>query len=259
MKPVSPQNALAICVNDDKPLMMLNFGLLGIRYVMQLIASTHTNVTSIGGTALSPELWKIILEFSLDDAQDSFYFVQGISWRETRSPMTGILRWRIIDFEEDTCPTFGDFHNGDEVDDFEEFLKRPARYTAPTFRPYGDAIDILITSTDDNFPVCLFSDITVPDVISRREGGACSFCNSSRFLCPGCCGGSLKEFNIFRTCCSRDIACPVCMGFYFSLQHEGLLWGLDEKRFRAGDGGDSSDNDIDEGDWLQQRLQELGY
>jgi hypothetical protein len=34
---------------------------------------------------------------------------------------------------------------------------------------------------------------------------------------------------------------------------------LDEKRFRAGDGGDSSDNDIDEGDWLQQRLQELGY
>ena len=59
----------------------------------------------------------------------------------------------------------------------------------PTLQPYGNAFDILITSVDDNLPVdsvCLFSNITDPDVISRVEGGACSFCFGDRVFCPGC-------------------------------------------------------------------------
>jgi len=44
------------------------FGFLGIRYIMQLVALTNSNITTTGSISLSTELWNMILGFALVDA-----------------------------------------------------------------------------------------------------------------------------------------------------------------------------------------------
>jgi hypothetical protein len=257
MKPISPKNALAHIV-DDKPLMMLNSGLLGIRYIMQLVALTNSNITTTGGIFLSTELWNMILGFALVDAQDSFCFVQGISL--DKSSMGKILHCRRINLE--GGPLCGNLDYDDAVRAFEEFMNKPNQraslpFTAPTLQPgqgYGNTFDILITSADDNVPVdsaCLFTNITVPDVISRMEGGACSFCFGGRLFCPGCTGGRAQEFGVFMGC-GVGLACPLCIGIDFSLEHRAFL-----RTYYWDDPPEEKLESID--NWLQQRMEELGY
>jgi len=130
MKPISPKSALAHIV-DDKPLMMLNSGLLGIRYIMQLVALTNSNITTTGGISLSTELWNMILEFALVDAQDSFCFVQGTSL--DKSSMGKILHCRRINLEDG--PLCGDLNYAEAVRAFEEFMNKPnQRASLPSLR-----------------------------------------------------------------------------------------------------------------------------
>lgn len=257
MKPISPKNALAHIV-DDKPLMMLNSSLLGIRYIMQLLALTNTNITTTIGTSLSTELWDMILGFALVDTQNAFCFVQGISlWK---SSMGKILHCRRINLE--GGPLCGNLDCAEAVFAFEEFMNKPNQrtslpFTAPTLQPgqgYGNTFDILITSADDNLPVdsaCLFSNVTVPDVISRMEGGTCSFCSGSRLFCPGCTGGRAQEFGVFMGC-SVELACPLCIGIDFSLEHRAFL-----QTYYWDDPPEEEQKSID--NWLQQQMEELGY
>lgn len=257
MKPISPKNAFTH-IGDSKPLMMLNSGLLGIRYIMQLVALTNTNITTTGGTSLSTELWHMILGFALVDTQNSFCFVQGISlWK---SPMGKILHCRRINLE--GGPLCGNLDCAEAVCAFEEFMNKPNQhaslaFTAPTLKPgqgYGNTFDILITSADDNLPVdsaCLFSDVTVPDVISRMEGGACSFCFGNRLFCPGCTGGRAQEFGVFMGC-GVELSCPLCVGIDFSLEHKEFL-----KTYYWDDPPEEKWNSIN--DRFQQRMEELGY
>lgn len=104
----------------------------------------------------------------------------------------------------------------------------------------------------------LYYEIDVPDVISRIEGGECELCDGSRFVCPcyacynqagnGDKGEMEANFSLLCYPCV-EIACPVCMGIYFSQNH---LFDLVEKdpRERASY-------------WEEQifgsRLRELGY
>ncbi|KAH8596747.1 hypothetical protein B0O99DRAFT_107893 [Bisporella sp. PMI_857] len=257
MKPISPKNALAHIV-DHKPLMMLNSGLLGTRYIMQLVALTNTNITTTGGTSLPTELWNKILGFALVDAQNSFCFVQGISLWE--SSIGKILHCRRINLEGGLL--CGNLDCAEAVYVFEEFINKPNQrasppFTMPTLQPcqgYGNTFDIPTTSADDNLPVdsaCLFSNVTVPDVISRMEGGACSFCFGSRLFCPGCTGGRAQEFDVFMGC-GVELACPLCIGIDFSLEHRAFL-----RTYYWDDPPEEKQKSID--DWLRQRMGELGY
>jgi hypothetical protein len=257
MKPVGPKNDLAH-VLDDKPLMMLNWGLLGIRYIRQLLAFTNTNITTTRGTALSTELWNMILGFALVDTQNSFCFVQGISLR--KFSMGKILHCRRINLE--GGPLCGNLDCAEAVGAFEEFMNKPNQhaslpFTPPTLQPgqgYGNTFDILITSADDNLPVdsaCLFSNVMVPDVISRMEGGVCSFCFGSRLFCPGCTRGRAQAFEVFMGC-GVDLACPLCIGIDFSLEHRAFL-----QTYYWDDPPEEKRKSID--DWLEQRMEELGY
>ena len=69
---------------------------------------------------------------------------------------------------------------------------------------------------------CLYSNVMVPDVISRVCGGTCSMCSSRRALCPGCTGGRSDSFGVFSSC-GVELACPVCLGIYLSLDHKWYL------------------------------------
>jgi hypothetical protein len=253
MKMVGPGNASAQ-VLDDKPLMLFNRSLLGIRYIRQLLASTKTSFTSTGGTALPTELWNMILRFALDDTQDSFCFAQGISLG--KSLIGEILHCRVVSLEDG--PLCGDLDNYEEVDAFEEFMNKPNQHTSlpftePTLR-LGQTFEILITPADDGLPAdsaCLFSDVTVPDIISCMEDGDCSFCSNSRFICPGCTGGRAQKFEVFMGC-GVELACPLCMGTDFSQEHKGFL-----QEYYWHEPLEAEQRLVD--DWLQQRLEEFGY
>jgi hypothetical protein len=257
MKPINPQKSLAYIV-EDKPLIMLNSGLLGIRYITQVVALRNTNITTTGGTALSTELWNMILRFAIVDTQNSFCFVQGISLR--KFSMGIFLHCRRINLE--GGPLCGSLDCAEAVYAFEEFINKPNQcsslpFTAPTLQPgqgYGNTFDILITSADDSLPVdsaCLFSNVTVPDVISHMEGGICSFCCGGRLFCPGCTGGRAQEFGVFMGC-GVSLACPLCIGIDFSLEHRAFL-----QEYYWKDPPEEEGKSMD--DRLQQRMEELGY
>lgn len=257
MKPVGPKTSFARIL-DNKSLMLLNLSHLGIRYIWQLVALTNTNITTPGGTVLPTEVWIMILELALVDLEDSFCFVQGISLQ--KSSMGKIFRCRRINLEGGTpC---GDLDCGEAVHAFEEFMNKPNQndslpFTAPTLQPgqgCEDTFDILIASADDNLPVnsaCLFSSVTVPDVISHMEGGGCGFCFGSRLVCPGCTGGKTQEFDVFMGC-GVELTCPLCIGVDFSQEHKAFLkkyyWDSPPE-----EEAESMDNRV------QQRMEELGY
>src|SRR5436189_3516341 len=117
MKPVGPKTALARILHN-KPLMILNSGLLGIRYIWQLVAFTSTNIATTGGTVLPTELWNTILEFALVNSQDDFCFVQGISLQ--KSSMGNILHCRRINLE--GGPLCGDLDCDKAVRAYEVFM-----------------------------------------------------------------------------------------------------------------------------------------
>jgi hypothetical protein len=219
--------------------MLLHLGRRGIRYVTQLIALSNTNITSTGGTSLLPELWKKILELAIADTQESFCFVQAISLRD--SSIGQVLR----------CGRTGSPHCGwlssaSDVYAFEDFINDPNQHA-------GDTLDILITSADDDLPAdsaCLFSDVTVPDIISRMKLGNCGLCRGDRWICPGCRIGP-EDFGEF-VGCGVSLVCPLCIGTEFSLRHKAFLkaYYWDEPPAEV----EKSMNDE-----IRQRLKELGY
>jgi len=255
MKPVSPKNAIAQ-VSDDKPLMLLNRRLLEVVRIRRLLAFGSANIKTKGGLVLSIELWDLILEF-LAGAKKPFCFAQGISLRNTSKGQ--ILHFRKVYLEEG--PLCGYLENTEEVEAFEGFMDRPNHHAAllfdePIIHP-GKTYDIVIPSADIDLPAdppFLFSDLTVPDVIAHIEGGNCWFCKAvrqSRFFCPGCTGGVVDNFGM-RMGCGVNLACPLCLGIDFSREHKAFL----EKYYRE---PAPEDEEKDVNDWIQDRMDELGY
>ena len=149
MKSVDTKTALAYG-QDNKPLLMLDRGILGIRYIMQLVAVTNTIITTAGSIALPTELWDMILGFALVNTKNSFCLVQGISLR--KSSIGNILHCRRMKFNY-SC---SDLNSAEEVRTFEEFINNPNQpaclpFTMPPLRPSRsdeNTFDILITSAE---------------------------------------------------------------------------------------------------------------
>ncbi|KAI4288292.1 MAG: hypothetical protein L6R35_002441 [Caloplaca aegaea] len=71
-------------------------------------------------------------------------------------------------------------------------------------------------------PDCLFTAITVPDMISWLQDGRCWVCRGKRDICPGCTGGKAQEFDAFMGC-GVKLACPLCMGLEFMYKDKEFL------------------------------------
>ena len=69
---------------------------------------------------------------------------------------------------------------------------------------------------------CLFTAVTVPDIVARLDDGECWVCDGSGNICPGCTGGVAQKFDAFMGC-GADLACPLCMGLDFMSTHKDFL------------------------------------
>jgi hypothetical protein len=68
----------------------------------------------------------------------------------------------------------------------------------------------------------LYTNIKMPDVLSRLCSGFCKFCRGSRTICPGCTGGYAQNFDAFMGC-GVDLACPLCLGYRFCQKDKAVL------------------------------------
>jgi hypothetical protein len=124
----------------------------------------------------------------------------------------------------------------------------------PLFTPHqgdGNMLEILITSFDYKLPTnsaFLFSNLTVPDVISWIEDGDCGFCKDQNIF-PGCTNGRSEKF---RMGCGVQLACPLYIGIDYSREHKEFL-----ERYNWESAPEDEQNSMD--DWLRERMDELGY
>jgi hypothetical protein len=198
----------------------------------------------------------MILEFAIEGIEDSFDFVQAISLRN--SPIGQVVYCRSVNFEDRI--DYMDFGSARRIYVFEEWINKPNRPTSnpihtPTIVERDDMFDILITPADNNLllavSACLFSDVTLPDTISRIGQGECRLCDSSRVVRagPSCIGMEGQDFRILDSC---TLCCPHCIGVEFFLENKGLYETYyltlvpkeDQKSFE---------------DWFRQRAKELDY
>jgi hypothetical protein len=68
----------------------------------------------------------------------------------------------------------------------------------------------------------LFCNFTVSDIIAFVYGGNYDLCDSNRNICPDCTGGRAQNFGAFMGC-GVSLACPICMGLGFCLEHKEFL------------------------------------
>lgn len=107
----------------------------------------------------------------------------------------------------------------------------------------------IVIRADRSGHPCVFSDLTVPDVIARVEGGNCSFCNGERFISPCCMEGAAREFGLRETC-GVVIVCPLCVGIDLAGEQDDILDNWDYHGPKA-----TKKMDI----FISRRFRELGY
>ena len=255
MRPVT-SDTLSAQFWVDKPLMLLNKSLLRIRYIGYAIA-TET-ISSKSGLALPSEVWLKILGFVRSGTKPDFCYVRAISTKE--SSLGKVLSCEMTDLLDE--PKCSSLDNSTEVRAFEQFLSSPDSSTSdsfPTLKVNGTSdatttFSIILNCSVENsevFPACLFSEVTVPDVIAHLEGGRCSVCFRHRGICPGCTGGVAQRFDAFMGC-GVELACPLCMGLDFMLDDKAFL------REYYWEEASKAEEEIRQKK-IERRLSELGY
>ena len=297
MKLVTPLNASAqICgPTGDKPLMLFNRDLIGLRYVEQLLLYKLSNITTEGGKQLPREVWDKIIEFAWPEEFKPFCFAQAIALR--RCPKAELLQCREVFVQRlQPYPTTrcGAFIHREDVNEFEEFARTPTlfssmhelyedfhreidglmamhpeeEHTPASQYDDEDPFEIYFTPIDDILPrdyTCLFADLTVPDVIAWVEDGFCRACMSGSLLRGAGAGWQSCRY-ICPACSNRE--CPICGGPCFPCGVQvpcPLCIGVDiseehEEFFaKYKDGSAPEEEEIALADRLQQRMNQLGY
>ncbi|KAL9117036.1 MAG: hypothetical protein Q9187_006431 [Circinaria calcarea] len=255
MRPVTP-DTLTAKFWEDRPLLLLDKGLFGIRYLGYAI--TTKSVGSKCGLALPLELWLKILGSVRRDREQDFCYVRAISIKDCslgRVLFCGLSN--LVDGPD--CFSLDDTA---QVRAFEHFLASPDSASSDSFPNLKvnqtdaatAAFSILLDCSVDNsklLPACLFSEVAVPDVIAHLEGGRCIVCCEQRDICPGCTRGVAQRYDAFMGC-GVGLACPLCMGLDFMLADKAFLqkyhWDEAPKEEEA-----VRQSKID------RRLSELGY
>jgi hypothetical protein len=129
MKPVTPLKALAQIsgTTGDKPLMLFDRGLIGLRYLEQLLFYKLDNITTEGGKQLPRELWDMIIEFAWPQTYTPFCFAQAIALR--RCLKAELLQCREV-FVEPYPTRCGAFIHREDVYELEEFARRPIQFSS---------------------------------------------------------------------------------------------------------------------------------
>ncbi|KAL8685831.1 MAG: hypothetical protein Q9218_007519 [Villophora microphyllina] len=161
---------------------------------------------------LPVEIWFMIVDQYVKSCTPEYKAIQPISI--SSSSGTQILHCRGVTLDMEN------FENKTDVTRAEEWLKNPEAFKKSKYNTinYTSTLyDILFV--DASTPAlrrakCLFSDVTVPDVIAFLQDGNCWVCDDRRELCPGCTDWVPEELDA-RMCCGVDLACPLCMGLEF--------------------------------------------
>ncbi|KAI4174139.1 MAG: hypothetical protein LQ343_002474 [Gyalolechia ehrenbergii] len=205
---------------DKKPILLLNSLVLPIRtFVRYVIAD------ALPGAAgrLPTEIWLKIMEF-IEVKDGKYEAVQPTSIVPSNGGV--MLHCRVVALD------FGTWDNRAEVEAAEQWLQSPHTYdqqceseeefifgVKDTNKTYAISFPTALASSGASVsalraPDCLFTAITVPDVISWLQNGRCWVCDGDRDICPGCTGGKAQEFDAFMGC-GDALACPLCMGLDF--------------------------------------------
>ncbi|OTB09770.1 hypothetical protein K445DRAFT_323663 [Daldinia sp. EC12] len=243
-------------------LLLLKTGIIGIRYVAQLLArnGVDNGIQSKGGIKLPNEIWAMIMDFARKGAKDRFRLVKADC--VASSPDTMLLRCYRHEFD---CPDdlllAGNLGYSSVVREFERYLACANPSTAkeltikiPELRKLSgpeNTFDVVLSTTVKTKYPCLYGFVDVPDFIARMEGGDCWVCEGEKFICPGCTGGKSDDFDAFMGC-GVDLACPLCMGLEFAMYHKMYL----ETYYSDGPPEDEAQEQLKE---LEERLEELGY
>ncbi|KAL8944453.1 MAG: hypothetical protein Q9211_000595 [Gyalolechia sp. 1 TL-2023] len=206
-----------------KPILLLNTRILPVCTLIHYI---------IAGAAgnLPTEIWLKIIEYAKpEDAK--YKAVQPTSI--VPSKRGTILQCRLVNLDLT-------FYDRAEVKAAEQWLESPHTYEQQ--RESDDGIAFGAEETDKTFailfpstpvssgdpapalsvPDCLFTAVTVPDVISRLHQGRCEVCDGRRGICPGCTGGVAQRYHA-EMGCGELLACPLCMGLDFMGEDKEFL------------------------------------
>lgn len=178
---------------DSDRLFMLNVSMLGVVYLSQVVTLACTNVRTNNGLTLPAEIWEQIFDAVLlyeeNDKWDEFNLVRPkiistsadyVLARCVRTTLTctrdgrrgfGQLRYTSSRMEASALVSFATITAGFSIE----------RHTQTESSCY-----VKIYTHPDRFS-CLFSGVTVPDIISRIEHGNCGLCKGRRLICKGDC------------------------------------------------------------------------
>ena len=201
-------------------LLLLNRSLLASRHLSRVLTRGDA---AVGRGTLPAELWDRIL--ALVREEDDFVLVEPTLQSETDE--VKVVSCREVEFDGD----IGGLEDAEMVAQCENRLD-PTNVNSKQERDESrkDELPELVTleatyevelRADDDGPPCLFTSVTVPDVIARLEDGYCGACGGSRFICPGC--GQLPDrFMVFMGC-GVELACPLCVGVALAQDHQEFL------------------------------------
>ncbi|KAL8753941.1 MAG: hypothetical protein Q9184_005266 [Pyrenodesmia sp. 2 TL-2023] len=203
-----------------KPILLLNTAILPIHSLVCYII-----VDALPGAAskLPTEIWLHIIEYAKKDAKHEAVQPTSIA----QSNHGTILHCQAVELD------LGEFADRAEVEAAEQWLQSPHTYDQQrgsedvfaakvvTNRTHAILFPSSASASPGAFvppalsvPDCLFTAITVPDVISWLQNGRCWICNGDRDICPGCTGGKAQWLDAFMGC-GELLACPLCMGLEF--------------------------------------------
>lgn len=253
-----PSAHLKPALLEQKPVLLLNISTLSIRTFVNYITA---NPFSGAAARVPTEIWLNIIEYA-KPKKEEYEAVQPV---DMISSGTGtILHCRVIKLD------FHTWNDRYEVTNTDQWLKSPHTYdqgpgndykfeyrkTDTVYAvsypsPLAAAGASTSTSPPLSPPACLFTAVTVPDLIARLEDGDCWVCEGKRDVCPGCTGGKAQKFDADMGC-GVSLACPLCMGIEFMEDHKRYL----EAYYYVGPPADLKAEWDEE---LRDRKAELGY
>ncbi|KAM0794015.1 hypothetical protein BDR22DRAFT_49337 [Usnea florida] len=260
MHPLTP-SSINLSFRTHLPYLLLDASAFSTRYIGSLLS--RDLITSRGGISLPQEIWHTI--FNLLPTTPPIYYLA----RPRRITPHGdglLLQCEIDTSALISSPEYID--NEAEILLVEKYLASPGQHDDPDLfiqdllstrstqpQPTSHFFTITLTSAPHAIflPDCLFSDITVPDLMGRLQEYVCHVCRfrDGHTICPGCTGGVASRYGAFMGC-GVDLACPLCLGLDFMQEDKSLLqhyyWeGLPEEEERA------------RSHRFKSRLKELGY
>ncbi|KAL9579221.1 MAG: hypothetical protein Q9212_005232 [Teloschistes hypoglaucus] len=228
---------------EEKPIFLLNTALLPIRQVIRQIQKDNVRGN------LPIEIWCMIVNEYMKSCKPDYKSVQPISI--TSSPGKQVIHCRGVDVD---MERFEDEANVIEVDKWLEFPGLYEDSNRDTVSDTATLYDIVFLESSTSalrMPKCLFSRVSVPDVIAFLLGGECWLCEKERGICPGCTGWFAQKFDAFMDC-GVSLACPLCMGLEFMAIDEEYQ----EKYYRT---EPPSEEEAARDKRFRNRLIELGY